>query len=180
MQMTDERKNSSFLTLCLVIVASALILFVVAGTIWAFASGKAHPGSGLLGAKTRTERSLFAGGKKNPSKDEVLADNSGSKAGIFADIGTLRAGTADKKPVTVIILPFFPYPPDDIAFREELVSKTRAMRSSIQNWFHSRTIKEISKIGEAGVKAELIKCINANLVLGQITTIYFDEYMVLE
>lgn len=180
MSTTDERKNSCFLSLCLTIVASALFLFVLVGTIWAFASGKAHPGSGLFGEKSRTERSLFAGGKKNPSKDEVLAGNSGVQAGIFADIGTLRAGTADKRAVTVIISPFFPYPPDDIAFREELVSKTRAMRSSILNWFHSRTIKEIGKIGETGVKAELLKCINANLVLGQITTIYFDEYMVLE
>ena len=133
-QNVHDRKKSGFLSLCLTIVASALALFVVAGTIWSFAAGKAHPGSGLIGTKAQTERSLFSGGKKNPSKDEVLAGNSGAKAGIFADIGTLRAGTADKKPVTVIISPFFPYPPDDIAFREELVSKTRAMRWCWRGW----------------------------------------------
>jgi len=68
---------------------------------------------------------------------------------------------------------------DDLAFREELVQKTRILRTSILGWFAAHSLSEINKLGEAGVKRELLVVINANLVLGRIEILYFDDFMVL-
>lgn len=158
-------------SIILVLVSAILLFGIVAGTIWAFASGNTHI--------TKGSRLLFDHGVHNPAKETVIAADSKGKTAIFGDIGILRAITADKEPLTVIVSPFLPYPSEDIAFQEELVQKTRIMRTSILAWFRSRTLAEISTLGEAGVKKELLRIINSNLVLGQINIIYFDEYLVL-
>lgn len=149
--------------------AALLVLSIAAGTVWAFASGRAHPGTNAGGGSRG--RSMY--GRETPKPDPD------GKTAIFGDIGVLRAKTADAEPVTVVVSPFMPYPSDDIAFREELVQKTRTLRASMLGWFASHTFSEINKLGEDGVKRELIAVINANLVLGRIETVYFDEFMVL-
>jgi flagellar protein FliL len=170
------RSSDAFLSLCLVIVAAALALFIAIGTVWGFASGRARPGANRKPA----ERSLFVGGKRNPSPEEVAAREGSGKTAIFADIGILRAATADSKPVTIVVSPFLPYPADDVPLSEELVSKNRANRAAITGWFRAHTLKEISRLGEEGVKRELLELVNANLVLGKLQAIYFEEYMVIE
>lgn len=151
--------------LVLSLVAALLAVVLATGTAWAFASGRARPGSHSGGAG----RNLFAGNV--PAPDAVTA--------VFGDIGVLRAKTADSEPVSVVVSPFLPYPADDLAFREELVQKTRILRTSILGWFAAHSLSEINKLGEAGVKRELLAVINANLVLGRIEILYFDDFMVL-
>ncbi len=148
-------------------VAAFLVVVLVTGTIWAFASGRARPGagSGVRG------RHLY-------DKDVWKPDSDG-KTAVFGDIGVLRAKTADTEPITVVVSPFLPYPGDDLAFREELVQKTRILRTSTLGWFSAHTLSEINTMGEDGVKKALIAVINANLVLGRIEILYFDEFMVL-
>jgi flagellar protein FliL len=163
------RAKWGFPSVILLILLAFVASMIAVGTVWAFASGK----------RAQSERSLFAGGKPNPSPEEVVASSGGATA-VFADIGPLRAATADKRPVTIVITPFMPYKADDLAFREELVKKTRAMRSFILDWFRSRTVGEIGRLGEAGVKESLVDGINGMLVLGSIDSLYFGEYMVLE
>lgn len=161
-----------FLSLVLAIIVVFLVFIIVSGTFWAFSHDA---------ARSRGEsRSLFAGGKGNPVPEDVIAADPAGKTAIFADIGTLRAATADKNVVTVVIMPFFPYPSDDVPFREELVQKSRTIRTFILDWFHVRTVKELGKLGEREVKAALIDGINSLLVLGKIDALYFSEYMVIE
>lgn len=180
---TDSGKPAArhgFLTIVLLLVIAFLVFAIVSGTVWAFTSGHARHGAKVSGNPSVAGRLLFAGGTRNPAREEVLASDPAGKTAIFGDIGMLRARTADNGPVTVVISPFIPYSADDIAFQEELVSKTRSIRTCILGWFASKKIKEIDGFGEVRVKAELVRSINSLLVLGKIDKIYFDEYMVLE
>ncbi len=168
--MERNKKGIDGFSIVLLVLAAILALFIAGGTIWAFATGRVHlPANG---------RSLFARDARNPGQESVIAADAKGNTAVFGEIGPLRAITADKVPVTVLVTPFFPYPAADIPFREELVQKTRTLRTTILLWFRSHTIAEITKLGEDGVKKELIKGINSNLVLGEITILYFDEYMV--
>lgn len=189
-----ERTERPWFTVLLTCLAVLLVLAIATGTVWAFASGRAHPGQKPAdgqpalnstgddspGLEQEGKHSLFTNGQRNPAQAEVAAADATGKTIIFGEIGVLRAITADRQPVTVVITPFFPYPADDPAFREELVQKTPAIRMAILGWFNAHTILEIGHIGEAGVKQELIGGINALLVLGRISVIYFDDYMVLD
>jgi flagellar basal body-associated protein FliL len=178
MMRNGSSPNSlSFLTLLLAVLAGFILFLIVSGTIWAVASGRF---SRRVSSSASETRSLFAGGKKNPVSSEVMASDPNGKTAIFGEIGILRAPTADKKPVTIVVSPFMPYPSDDLAFQEELVKKTRSMRTFILGWFHSRSLKDITSLGESGVKAAIVEGLNELLVLGQFDTVYFDEYMVIE
>ncbi len=176
MRRIDLRSGSGFAALCLGLVACAFVFFIAVGTIWAFSTGRARPGFG----SAPVTKNLFDNGKKNPAPEDIVSSDGTGKTAIFSGIGILRAATADKKPVTIVVSPFLPYPAGDIPFGEELVSKTMALRSAVTGWFRARTIGEIKKLGETGVKRELLDAINGNLVLGKISSLYFEEYLVLE
>lgn len=149
-------------------IAVLLAAVLLTGTLWAFASGRARPGS------------LSGGAGRNLYGEDVPKPDTDGKIAVFGDIGALRAITAGSEPVTVVVSPFIPYPSADLAFREELVQKTRILRTSILGWFAARSLSDIAKLGEDGVKRELLAVINANLVMGRIEVLYFDEFMVLD
>jgi flagellar FliL protein len=167
----EKRRRIDLLSVVLLVVAAILAFFIVTGTILAFASGNVRISS--------EKRTLFTDGVHNPAKETLIAADSSGTTAIFADIGILRAVTADPESVTVVVSPFLPYSSVDTAFQEELVQKTQAVRMSLLAWFRVHTINEITAMGEKGVKQELLHEINANLILGQIRQIYFEEYMVL-
>jgi flagellar basal body-associated protein FliL len=176
MTENNEMRPNGFLSLILVIILGFLVLIIASSTIWAFSKGKVPFGSG----KKTSTRSLFTSEQNRLAPADIIARDPDRKTAVFGDIGLLRAATADKKAVTVIISPFMPYKSADLAFQEELVQKTRSMRAFILDWFRARTIGEIGKLGESGVKAALLDGINKLLVLGKLETIYFSEYMVIE
>ena len=176
MPRNSEIRSNGFLFLILVIILGFIVLLIASGTIWAFSKGKISFGSG----KKTSSRSLFTSEQNRPAPADIIARDPAGKTAVFGDIGLLRATTADKKAVTVIISPFMPYDSVDLAFQEELVQKTRSMRAFVLDWFRSRTIGEIGKLGESGVKGALLEGINKLLVLGKIETVYFSEYMVIE
>lgn len=166
------RSDRILQSLSTVFIGIAIIISVgiIAGTVWALASGK--------GKFSSSTQSLFDRGGQNPAREEVIAADRAGKTAIFGDIGPLRAVTADTEPVIILCEPFFPYLADDLAFREELVQKTRNIRTLLLGWFRTHAIAEVKRLGEDGVKAELIREINTVLVLGHIDILYFDEYMV--
>lgn len=159
-------------TLVLAIVAVFLVFIIASGTVWAFAKAGHRPAS----------RSLMASGRQVPSASASSAAGAttAGKLAEFGDIGILRAATADKKIVTIVVQPYLSYSLTDVPFQEELVQKTRPIRAYILNWFHSKTIKDIDKLGESNVKSALLDGVNAMLVLGKVSAIYFSEYMVIE
>jgi len=99
---------------------------------------------------------------------------------FFTGIGRIRAATDDPVPATVIVSIAFPYDASDSAFSEELAARTRAFRELSADLFSSYSKGELDSLGEARIKAELIRRFNAILRLGSIGEIYFNDYIVIE
>lgn len=167
MRVTKKKRNQrssnfSWLVAFLMVVAAVLLIGIIAGTLWAFSSSQAWPGV-----------------QKNSHKTIQALGRDGSTA-IFAELGLLRLATADSPSCTVVLSPFMPYSSTDLAFREELVRKIGVLRSVFTGWFASHTALEIKKMGEEEIKKKLMEMMNSHLVLGQISTLYFEEYTVFE
>lgn len=145
----------------LLIIASLILFGILAGTAWAFASGRGKPGSGFSARTPETEQSL---------RDEAM----------FRDLGTLRAPTADKVPSVAALTPVFAYDPGDVAFREELAAKKNLLRGAIVNWFHGKTREELELLGDEGIKRELLAVINAHLDTGKASRLFFPDYLLID
>jgi flagellar basal body-associated protein FliL len=152
----------SLTLLCRVLLALALGLGLViaAGTVYALAirpkSAPAAPS---------------ASGTPSPASPDTA---------VFTGLGRLRCPTAGPAPATVILQAVFPYFPGDRPFSEELVSRIRDFRSLTAAYFNALSPEELRIKGEEEVKAELLEQYNALLRLGQITTLYFNEFMLLD
>jgi flagellar basal body-associated protein FliL len=163
--MKNKYRKPDWLTISLLAVAALIVLVIVTGTAWALATGRV--------------RSLSSEDLRDADLESIRTGAADGMA-IFADVGVLRARTADKEMVVIVISPLFPYPSADIAFREELVSKNRAIRVAVLDWFSSHTLRELTGLGEERVKEALVTEMNELLVLGKITKVWFGEYMVLD
>ncbi|MBO7135098.1 MAG: hypothetical protein J6V73_00570, partial [Spirochaetaceae bacterium] len=122
---------------------------------------------------------IGAGLRKIDPQPVKVERKSGAKNTVYNDIGRLRAITADVPPVSLVVKPFFTFPAEDNAFFEELVQKKRRLRSVFLDYFALHSKDELIKMGEAAVKQELIEKLNAELMLGKIDVLYFDEYIFL-
>jgi flagellar FliL protein len=117
--------------------------------------------------------------KENLVQRKIEEPNQGKKQ-VFTDIGQIRVSTADSQPGTVILFVSFMYPPEDKAFSEELTLKARAFREIIFNYIGSFSCDELRGQSEEHIKAELLLRINAILRLGQIETLYFSDFMIVQ
>ncbi len=161
-QPKKRGSGSDWTIVFLLTVAAAIVFIIILGTLWAFASGRARPGS--TAAATVSE-----------SQEDSLP---GSTA-LFSDIGILRAATADKPPYTVVLSPYLLYPAGDLAFREELVQKKQAMRAAVLAWFAARKAESLERTAEEEVKAALLDEINKLLVLGKIEKLFMEDFLIL-
>jgi len=159
------KKRGSVLNTVLASLVATLVVCIVAGTVYAFVSGRAQPGVSLR--------------KSDPEPEQILRSR-GSAAGVYPGIGEIRAATADDPPVPVVVTPYFEYPADDTALYEEIVQKSRKIRSIIVSFFGAKTRQELIDQGEVRLKAELLEEINAEFVLGTLHAIYFEEFMFFE
>lgn len=102
----------------------------------------------------------------------------------FTGLGRLRARTApqsdDDAGATVVLRPWFSYSDEGRDFYEELSRKSAAIKDEILSYFSAHTEPELHTLGEESVKAELTTLINEQLVLGQIDTLYFSEYLFIQ
>ncbi|MDR0376324.1 MAG: flagellar basal body protein FliL [Spirochaetaceae bacterium] len=141
--------------------AAVLALVLLAGTLYALVFR-----SGGTGPQRRTRESL---------PRQSITDG-----GVFTGIGRLRASTAGPEPVTVILSVVFPYPLNDKAFMEELASQIANFRNTTQEYFVSLPTEELRRKDDDLIKAEILHRYNRLLRLGQIETLYFSEYLVIE
>jgi flagellar FliL protein len=148
--------------LCRVLLALALVLVLViaAGTVYALA----------IRPKSAPAAPPAAGPPPPAAPD----------AAVFTGLGRLRCPTAGPSPATVILQAAFPYFPGDRPFSEELVSRIRDFRSLAIAYFGALTPEELRARNEDEVKAELLAQYNALLRLGQITALYFNEFMLID
>jgi flagellar basal body-associated protein FliL len=99
---------------------------------------------------------------------------------MFTGIGRLRIAANNGEPAAVLISITFPYPNADRAFTEELVGKAPAFRSIATAYFAALGAEELRNLDEATAKAEILRRFNAELRLGRIEVLYFNDLMVLE
>jgi flagellar basal body-associated protein FliL len=161
--MKDEgaSRRGKILYRVLLGIAAVLALILFAGTLYAlvFRPGRTEPPSQTL-----------ENGRALPSAD----------AGVFTGIGRLRAVTAGPELATVILSVVFPYPPNDKPFTEELVSQITNFRNVTLEYIAALPAEELRRKDEALIKVEILRRYNLLLRLGQIETLYFNEYLVIE
>ncbi len=144
----------------LAIVAAALLLAILAGTLVGLASGSRQ-------RKLAGEAAAAA----------VAAEARGRAA--FAGIGTIRAKSADADPAVVVATVAFPYDASDIAFSEELGRKAPVLRAAALAVLESRPADELAPAFEAGVKAAMRDAFNARLSLGRVDEVWLSDFAVI-
>jgi flagellar basal body-associated protein FliL len=155
--MFMQLRITTVLSTILCILAGVIVL----GTVIAFASKQAEPGADLR-------------------KAEKMPTSPGN--GIsYTSLGQMRVSTlppdAHSDGELVIVTAWFSYPSGDSAFDEEIFQKLRKIKSVVMDYFPRHTKKELLDMGETAVKKELARNINAELVLGAIENLYFDDYI---
>ena len=103
---------------------------------------------------------------------------------IWTGLGTVRApiGNAkygETKAVAVISIGF-PYDPADKTFQEELALNVGKFREETQKYFLGIDTSKNPLPSEDKIKQDLLALFNSRLRLGQIKTLYFSEFMLLE
>lgn len=102
----------------------------------------------------------------------------------FKEFGSLRTVTrpeADSAKGSVLIIsPWFSIPASDTEFREELFQKKKLLSAIITGFFSEYSKNQLLSLGEKTVKEQLTERLNTQLIMGKITTIYFDDYMFIE
>jgi len=152
----------------LISIILGLILVIVAGTIMA-----------LISKKNTTPEVLLSQGKAvslmAPVDDSVVA---------YYELGRSRFVTknenADDLGTVLVISPYLAYPAGDTVFYEELARKRGLIKGILQNYFQERTKNQLLTETEERIEKVLIEQINAQLSLGQISDIYFTDYIFLE
>jgi flagellar basal body-associated protein FliL len=140
-------------------IAAALALLLLVGTVYAL---------------------VFRGKSKEPESAARGLSPEAGLDGMFTGIGRIRASSGGPEPATVILSIAFPYSPDDRAFSEELAARIGDFRAGAADYFTSLSTEELRQKDEAALKAELLDRFNALLRLGQITALYFSDYLVIE
>jgi flagellar FliL protein len=122
--------------------------------------------------------------KTDPSPKKIVNMSAGKENSVdaFTDMDQIRVVTKDDdgNSSVVVVTPWFSYPTGDKTLFEELSQKDRLIKSIFVNYFSSMTLNEIRAKGEQGVKNELLKKINGELVMGKIRAVYFDEYIFID
>jgi flagellar basal body-associated protein FliL len=152
-----------FISRILAVIAAVLALILLAGTVYALV---------LRGKGEKPGTATAAQG--DPLLLEAEID------GMFTGIGRIRASTGSPEPATVILSIAFPYSPRDRAFSEELAARIGDFRAGAIDYFVSFSTDELRQKDEAAIKAELLGRFNGLLRLGQITTLYFSDYLIIE
>lgn len=109
----------------------------------------------------------------------------GENLNEFKEFGTLRISTmpnedSQESRSVLVVTPWLSYEENGSAFYEELVSRKRLFTSFFVEYFSSHSKNALLSIGEKNVKQELLTKFNSELRLGQLSAIYFDDYIFLD
>ncbi|MDR2069683.1 MAG: flagellar basal body protein FliL [Spirochaetaceae bacterium] len=149
----------------LLVLALALGLGILGGTLFAVFRGAGLPGNRAAPGEPGTE----AAGEP-----------------VFTGIGRLRIplsppeGAAGEGRAALVISIAFPYSPRDRAFSEELAARVGDFRRIAREYFSSRSVEEFRAGTEETMKAELLGAYNSALRLGKIRTLYFNDLLLFE
>ena len=163
----DDDKHVLLNRILLCVIAGILVLILI-GTI-----------IGLSGKKKQTPEVLISQGKAL----SLMAPANTDEVSYF-ELGTLRISTAqadsDEGGSLMVLSPWLAYPAGDTVFFEELSRKSGAMKGIFQAYFSARTKNQLLTETEEKIEQVIKEEINADLALGQISDIYFTDYLFLE
>lgn len=155
------------------IIAGILSLIILV-TVISFATKKALPGKNLRDA--------------DPKPEEIQSINKrdNSNLAAYTGLGSIRVITApdpengDENGTIALITPWLSYPQGDSVFFEELSRKRLVITGIFTSYFTEKTKKQLLSSTEDKIKADLILEINNQLSLGQISNIFFTDYIYFE
>lgn len=184
-------QNKVTLNKILLIIIFSLIIFIAAGTVMGLILNRSG-NSSSKGAKTKKANITVL----EPSQKEITSLNKHSEEKIasYTGIGRIRIltkadenagsgsgdGTATDTGTPLVIEPWFTYEESNYELYEELSKKRILISGLISNYFSSKTKMELFSSSEDKIKADLLKEINSQLVLGKIIQIYFTDFIFLE
>ena len=152
----------------LIAIILGLILVIITGTIVAMA-----------GKKKQTPEVLLAQGKAV----SLMAPVDNGEVAYF-ELGRSRIITkseaSEDLETVLVISPYLAYPAGDTVFYEELARKRGVIKGLMQSYFQERTKKQLLTETEEKIEKYLAGIINEQLSLGQISDIYFTDYIFLE
>ncbi len=174
--MKRETKGTTsfllFIYRLLILLVAAFAVFTAGATFFALASGK----TGQKTASPDNKPGSLA--PESPTLSQNV--NGGYTEASFTGIGRLRIANASIPPATIIITIVFPYNREDRPFFEELVAKTDYFRTVIKDLFSNTSTESLQGGDVTLIKDRLVTQFNDELRLGQIETIYFEEYLIIE
>jgi flagellar basal body-associated protein FliL len=175
-----HEKEGKFVIRILVIIAAALVLVILGGTVYAFFIRLPETMTDTISTETDApvRPSAVSSGPADTRPGEGVDPGGGTA--MFTGIGPRRIAAAGGEPATVLLSITFPYPGADRAFTEELVTKVPEFRSIVSAYFSTKDAGELRNLDEAVAKAELLRRFNAELQLGKIEVLYFNDFMILE
>lgn len=167
----EDDASLQLLNKLLVIILIVMFTIFIGGTAVALARN-----GGELSVKYR---------KVDPSPKQVVNSSLKSKQSVsaYTDLGQIRTvtkGQDGQSGTLLVVAPWFSYPASDIQLYEELAQKEKQEKSIIIGYFSSYTKAELMEMGEQKIKEGIRAKINEQLVMGQITSVYFDDYMFFE
>ncbi|MBQ9538910.1 MAG: flagellar basal body-associated FliL family protein [Treponema sp.] len=167
----NEVNSYGGLNRTLLLILITMVIIFIGGTALALAKN-----GGELSVKYR---------KSDPSPKQVVNSSLKSKQAVsaYTELGQIRAvtkGEGDKGGSLLIVAPWFSYPSNDTQLYEELAQKEKQAKSIILGYFSSYTKAQLLDMGEQMVKEGIRGKINEQLVMGQISNVYFDDYMFFE
>ena len=167
-KMKNIKFEANIILVTAIVALSALIFFA---SVIAFVTGK-RPGMNLR--------------KNDPSGVEQIR-GADEKLKAFKEFGTLRIiampdeqDEEGKNGAVLVLTPWLSYEDSDSAFYEELVSRKGLFTSFFIEYFSRKTKNALLSIGEKKIKEELLELFNSELHLGEISAIYFDDYIFLD
>jgi flagellar basal body-associated protein FliL len=155
-----KEKIPRIVYVALLFIAGALIILLLIGTI-----------IGLV--RSSNSEPLFAL-KKIVSAERTMPED----IRVYSGLERLRIPLSNSS--ILILSVSFPYSAKDATFTEELAAKIGEFKSIITEYFSSLTVEGANQIDEETAKQEILKRFNANLRLGRIDALYFNDMTIID
>ena len=99
----------------------------------------------------------------------------------YSQIGEVRGQTADQVRKTFIVEPWLGYDGENKQLQSELINRRILLKEEVALYFSDKTEDElVGQQNRERVKEEVRRLLNANLSTGQIETVAFNEYTVVD
>jgi flagellar basal body-associated protein FliL len=155
-----NKKIPGIIYITLLFIAGALIILLITGTIFDL-------------VRPQNAGPVFAF-KKNIRTEQTQTDD----IRVYSGLERLRIPLSNSS--TLLLSMSFPYSAKDIAFTEELAAKISEFKAISTEYFSSLPAERADQIDEEAAKQEILRRLNANLRLGRINALYFNDMTIIE